>query len=83
MTQSMCQEAHVGWNTLPSARARQHILAFVTIHPSYLLRIEDRAGKEREYRSFVADLRQATQALATSPARSRGRHMAGAGQTVR
>jgi DNA polymerase len=29
----------------------------VTIHPSYLLRIEDEADKAREYRRFVADLR--------------------------
>jgi DNA polymerase len=34
-------------------------IAFVTIHPSYLLRIRDRADKEREYRGFVADLQHA------------------------
>jgi DNA polymerase len=34
------------------------ITAFVTIHPSALLRIEDEADKEREYRAFVADLRR-------------------------
>jgi uracil-DNA glycosylase family protein len=34
-------------------------IAFVTIHPSMLLRIEDAGDKEREYRNFVADLRQA------------------------
>jgi DNA polymerase len=33
--------------------------ALVTIHPSYLLRIKDKADKEREYRNFVSDLRQA------------------------
>jgi DNA polymerase len=38
--------------------------AFVTIHPSWLLRIEDRADKEREYRNFVADLRPAAKLLA-------------------
>jgi uracil-DNA glycosylase len=38
--------------------------AFVTIHPSYLLRIQDRGDKEREYRQFVADLRQAAKVLA-------------------
>jgi DNA polymerase len=38
--------------------------AFVTIHPSWLLRIEDAADKAREYRGFVADLRQAAKALA-------------------
>ena len=32
---------------------------FVTIHPSALLRIQDDADKEREYRAFVADLRRA------------------------
>jgi DNA polymerase len=34
-------------------------LAFVTIHPSFLLRIEDEADKQREYRRFVGDLRAA------------------------
>jgi uracil-DNA glycosylase len=33
--------------------------AFVTIHPSYPLRIEDHGDKAREYASFVADLRPA------------------------
>ena len=28
---------------------------FVTIHPSFLLRIKDKADKERAYRAFVAD----------------------------
>jgi uracil-DNA glycosylase len=37
--------------------------ALVTIHPSLLLRIEDRADKAREYRAFVADLRQAAKFL--------------------
>jgi DNA polymerase len=37
--------------------------AFVTIHPSLLLRIEDHADKEREYRAFVADLKLAGRAL--------------------
>jgi DNA polymerase len=34
-------------------------MAFVTIHPSFLLRLRDDADKEREYRAFVADLRRA------------------------
>jgi DNA polymerase len=38
--------------------------AFVTIHPSYLLRIEDHGDKAREYASFVADLRLAARLLA-------------------
>lgn len=37
---------------------------FVTVHPSYLLRLPDAAAKEREYARFVADLGQA-RALAT------------------
>jgi len=37
--------------------------AFVTIHPSWLLRIEDHADKQREYRNFAADLRLAAKAL--------------------
>jgi DNA polymerase len=42
--------------------------AFVTIHPSFLLRIKDDADKEREYRNFVADLRRAAQLLANAAA---------------
>jgi uracil-DNA glycosylase family protein len=37
--------------------------AFITIHPSALLRIEERAEKERAYRAFVADLRSAAALL--------------------
>jgi hypothetical protein len=36
----------------------------VTIHPSYLLRIEDARSKAVEYRHFVADLRICAEALA-------------------
>jgi DNA polymerase len=32
---------------------------WVTIHPSYLLRIREKADAEREYERFVADLTQA------------------------
>lgn len=32
--------------------------AFITVHPSYLLRIPDEAGKAREYAAFVEDLRR-------------------------
>ena len=42
--------------------------AFVTIHPSYLLRIEDEADKRREYENFVADLRPAARALKNAAA---------------
>jgi uracil-DNA glycosylase family protein len=42
--------------------------AFVTIHPSFLLRIQDDADKEREYRNFVADLRPAARLLASAAA---------------
>jgi DNA polymerase len=58
------------------ARSRggpQHLsdgtLAFVTIHPSWLLRIEDEADKERERAAFLADLRQVAKALAHAGAR--------------
>jgi DNA polymerase len=55
--------------TIARLRGQAHSLAdgtpaFVTIHPSWLLRIDDAADKTREYRSFVADLRQAAKALA-------------------
>jgi hypothetical protein len=33
--------------------------AFVTIHPSFLLRMRDSAGKERAFHDFVTDLRRA------------------------
>jgi DNA polymerase len=42
--------------------------AFVTIHPSFLLRIQDEADKEREYRNFVADLRPAAKIVARAAA---------------
>ncbi|MFL6799685.1 MAG: UdgX family uracil-DNA binding protein [Xanthobacteraceae bacterium] len=42
--------------------------AFVTIHPSMLLRIENRADKEREYGQLVADLRQAARLLGKAAA---------------
>jgi DNA polymerase len=31
-------------------------MAFITVHPSYLLRIPDESGKAREYAAFVRDL---------------------------
>ena len=43
-------------------------LAFVTIHPSYLLRIQDHDDKAFEYRRFVADLRQAAKVMAREAA---------------
>jgi hypothetical protein len=39
-------------------------VAFVTVHPSSLLRIENQADKERAFRDFVADLRPAAKVLA-------------------
>ncbi len=39
---------------------------FVTVHPSYLLRLPDQEAKDREYAAFVADLRHIKE-LATSP----------------
>jgi uracil-DNA glycosylase family protein len=59
--------------TITSMRGKAHRLAdgtmgFVTIHPSFLLRIEDKADKEREYRNFVADLRRAAKVLADQAA---------------
>jgi DNA polymerase len=55
--------------TITSMRGKTHRLtdgkmAFVTIHPSFLLRIQEHDDKEREYRAFVADLKRAVQALA-------------------
>jgi uracil-DNA glycosylase len=43
-------------------------VAFVTIHPSFLLRIQEEADKAREYDHFVADLRLAARVLASETA---------------
>jgi DNA polymerase len=50
--------------TIAKLRGRAHeladgIAAFVTVHPSWLLRIKDEDDKKREYRNFIADLRLA------------------------
>ncbi len=37
--------------------------AFITVHPSYLLRLPDPAAKETEYARFVEDLKLAAEAL--------------------
>ncbi len=42
--------------------------AFVTVHPSALLRIRDRDDREQAYRAFVADLAQAAGTPATRAA---------------
>jgi DNA polymerase len=34
---------------------------FVTIHPSYILRLQDSEDREREFAAFVQDLLQARQ----------------------
>jgi len=36
---------------------REGIEGFITVHPSFLLRLPDAASKEREYEKFVADLK--------------------------
>jgi DNA polymerase len=59
--------------TITRMRGRVHHLAdgtaaFVTVHPSWLLRIEDEADKQREYQNFVADLRLARKVIAKSAA---------------
>ena len=50
--------------TIGQLRARAHVLeddtsVFVTIHPSFLLRIKDESDQDREFRMFVVDLRRA------------------------
>jgi uracil-DNA glycosylase family protein len=59
--------------TITRMRGKAHRLAdgmtaFVTIHPSFLLRIRDHDDKEREYRNFVADLRRAAKLIADEAA---------------
>ena len=39
---------------------------FVTVHPSYLLRLPDEDAKAREYRAFVEDLRAARALIAAA-----------------
>ncbi len=50
--------------------------ALVTIHPSFLLRIQDAADKKREYARFVADLRPAAKILARETAGAATRDVA-------
>lgn len=59
--------------TITKARGRMLQLAdgtaaFVTIHPSFVLRIEDEADRQREYDRLVADLRPVARVLAKSVA---------------
>ena len=59
--------------TIAKMRGEVHRLAdgtaaLATIHPSYLLRIQEETDKEREYRQFVSDLRLAKKAVAARAA---------------
>jgi len=54
--------------TISGARGEPHPLedggeGWVTIHPSFLLRIQDKADAEREYRHFVEDLKRVRERL--------------------
>ena len=44
-------------------RLRDGVDGFITVHPSFLLRLPDPESKEREFRHFVADLRLVAQHL--------------------
>lgn len=55
--------------TIARMRGAPHKLAdgttaFVTIHPSYILRIEDEGDKQHEFDGFVADLRRVRHSIA-------------------
>jgi uracil-DNA glycosylase len=59
--------------TITKTRGRELNLAdgtaaFVTIHPSWLLRIDDEEDKRREYQNFIADLRLAAKLLTRTAA---------------
>jgi len=59
--------------TISKLRGPAHALAdgtaaFVTIHPSFLLRIRDEADKAHEYGQFVADLRRAGKMISAQAA---------------
>jgi uracil-DNA glycosylase len=45
-------------------------MVFVTVHPSYLLRVPDEDAKAREYGAFVADLRRIAELVAGDQAAS-------------
>jgi DNA polymerase len=54
--------------TITRARGKVHTLddgtrALVTIHPSWLLRMDDDEQKETEYRNFIGDLKLAARTL--------------------
>jgi DNA polymerase len=53
----------IGKNRGQELRLADGTPAFITIHPSALLRIEDQSDKQREYRAFAADLRSAAASL--------------------
>src|SRR5262245_23971952 len=53
----------IGQNRGRELRLDNGTRAFITIHPSALLRIEERVDKEREYGAFVADLRRVAASL--------------------
>ncbi len=36
---------------------REGVEGFITVHPSFLLRLPDEESKAREYKRFVADLK--------------------------
>ena len=44
-------------------RLREGVEGFITVHPSFLLRLPDETAKAREYARFVADLRKVAQHL--------------------
>lgn len=48
----------------PAAFPDKPYQGFITVHPSYLLRLPDEAAKEVAYRSFVDDLRRAAEIAA-------------------
>jgi uracil-DNA glycosylase len=64
---------------LPIAKSRgpadfQGRAGYITVHPSFLLRIPDRHGRDREYREFVDDLRRIRRLAAGGAGRKRTSH---------
>jgi len=63
---------------LPIARFRGRVdlqgrPGFITVHPSYLLRMPDRSAKEQSYRDFIRDLRSIRKLAAGSKTSSASR----------
>jgi uracil-DNA glycosylase len=68
---SLGRRVTIGSSRGRALESRFGIPAYVTIHPSGILRIPERQGRDAEFERFVADLRTVSSAAATLRASSR------------